>query len=133
VKVAGPVESEVPDGGLEPALPEHAGAGEVPDRQVTVHRRAGGKFDEHGDGPGLLREVERAALRTAHGQRAVGVLDAGLLRGLDIGLVGLVARPYVDDGVAAVARDEPDVAGGQIDRDGNRFRGGENGHGCPSR
>src|SRR4051794_1008185 len=54
VQRAGPVEPEVPDRRPEPALPQPAGAVEVPGRQVPVDLRAGGELDQHVDRPGLL-------------------------------------------------------------------------------
>ena len=75
--------------------------------------------------------VERAGLRAGDPERAVGVVDADLLSGLHICLVGLVARPDLDDGVGPVGGDDPHIADTELERDGDRFGRLVSRHGCP--
>ena len=122
--------SDVADAGLEPALAEPAVAAEVrrPER-VAVHVRAGGQLDRHVDRAAALAEQPGAQLRRLDQQLPFGVLDPGLLGGSHVVLVGRVARPHLDDGVGAVARGDPDVADGEVDRGRDRFGGVEGRHG----
>src|ERR1039457_3132002 len=131
---AGLLEPEVPGRGLEPALPEPAGAADVVGQRVKGHLGIAGQFDGHVDRPGLAGEVEGARLRTGDPEHAARVVDADLLSGFHVGLVGFVARADLDDGVGPGARGDPHVAGAEFERDGNwsgRPRP-EIWHGCPS-
>src|ERR1700691_274984 len=118
---AGSFEPDVPDGGLEPALPEPAGTAEVARLHLRGHRRTARQFDSHVDRPGLAGEVERTRLRPGDRKLAIGVVDADLLCGCDVGLVGFIARTDLDDGVGPVARGDPYFADAEFEGDGNRF------------
>jgi hypothetical protein len=78
----------------------------------------------------VWREKARARARGAE-QRAVGVLDAGLLGGLDVGLVVRVGRAHLDDRVEPVGREDSRAAAEELQGGQNRCGCVENGHDCP--
>src|SRR5450631_4429253 len=130
------VEADTAHSGFEPALSEAALAAEPTHTGVTLHVRASGQFDCDVDraasaGPddasGAL--VDEVALPALDQQSAAGVLDLGLLGGSDVRCLGAVARPHLDDGVSAVASNDPCVAGAEFDRHEDRFWCCESWHG----
>ena len=80
----------------------------------------------------VLREKSKTALRAGDPERAVGVVDTDLLSGLHVGLVGLVARADLDDGVGSVTRSDPHVTDAEFEHDGDRFGRLVMWHGCPA-
>jgi hypothetical protein len=85
VQPAGLVELDVAGRGFEPALSEAALAVQVRHGRAAVHVRARRKFDCHIDRPHLAEEA--AQPWCLHQQFAACVLNAGLFRGLYVGLV----------------------------------------------
>jgi hypothetical protein len=112
-------------------VPEPAVATEVGHPGLTLDLRVRRQLDRHVDGPDVAAEeaVLPPLLGRLDHQLAVGVLDARLSCGLDIGVVGCVARADLDDGVLAVARGDPGFADDEGDRGEDRFGGVESWHG----
>ena len=89
---------------------------------LAAQVRAGRQLDLHVDRLAASRRgVAPPALGRLDQQPAAGVLDAGLLGGGHVGLLGGVARAHLDHGVGAVAGHDPEVADAQLDGDGDRF------------
>ena len=83
-----------------PSRPSHA---EVGGRRRAVDVRAGGQLDRHVDRPAVAAGSHERSFGALTSSWPCGVLDAGLLGGLDVLVVGRVARAHLDDGVGAVA------------------------------
>ena len=116
------VELDVADAGLVAALAEAALAAQCRHPGLTSQVGARRQLDLHVDrlaapAPGELPP----ALGGLDQQPAAGVLDAGLLGGGHVGLLGGVARAHLDHGVGAVAGHDPEVTDAQLDGDGDRF------------
>ena len=87
-------------------------------------------------GSSIVTSIEPPWLRGDHERNfgaltsscAARVLDAGLLGGADVLLVGRVRWTHLHDGGGDVAGGDPDVAGDDVDRGGDRFAGIEGRH-----
>src|SRR5260221_672583 len=107
---AGPGEWGMAAPGGHPPLAEPTGAAEAAQRSLAVDARPRRQLDRHIDGLATTeRGVALPGLRCLDQQPAVGVLDAGLLGGLQIGRLGAVTGADHDDGVAAGAGWDPDA------------------------
>ena len=131
VRRAGLVDLDVADAGVVVALAERSGALQGGDSCIAPNLRAGRKIDLHVDRlAAAARRIAPPSLRRLDEQTAVGKFDARLLRGGDVGLLGGVGGTYLDDGVAAIARLDPDVADAELQGDEDRVGCLESRHGC---
>src|SRR4029077_236561 len=92
-------------------------ASEVADRSLALDSRPGRQLDGHRDGA-IPREGGEMPppLGRLDQQGVLAELDGRLLRSLHVGLFRFVAWSDDDDGVAAIARDDPEIAHAHGDR-----------------
>src|SRR4029077_6134485 len=119
------VDLDATEARLDPAVAELAVTANVGQGPRAADIRAGRQLDGHVDRPAALPAQPRAELRALDQQQLVRVLDARLLDGLDVLLVGCVARVQLDDRGATLAGRDADIAEREIDAGGNAFGGVE--------
>ena len=120
VERVGLPDADLPEAVLDPAVAERAGAHEVRQLPAGLQARARRQLDRHRDRPAGAAGIPGAGARRRHRQAAARALHAGLLGGLDVLLVGRVARAHLDDGGVALGGGEPQLAEDQADRRGDR-------------
>ncbi len=123
------LESDLADPSLEVALAEPARAPKCRYPGLSPHLRALRQVDVYLDGVAASAwSPLPPSLWRLDDQYPVVELDASLLGGGHVSLIGLVARAYLDEGVGALTGLDPDVTDAKLQRHEDGYRSIESGH-----